>query len=256
MKTITDIQHLSIKKPAVITIGCFDGVHLAHRAILERTCKEAHAIQGVSVVITFANHPKLYLNARNTDFGILCDPNDKAAYIADLGIDYYINLPFNKEVADMSYIDFMQMLKKHINIKSMVMGKNHGLGHKREGNVKKLSHLSHTDHINMIIVNDVKVNGEKVSSSAIRNKIAQGDIAGANAMLGYNYKMHVYAGTGLGKFYRFMFTTPHILTPHNKILYNVIMEDKPVKAYTDLFYIYVEDRFCKKVDKSVITFIS
>ncbi len=256
MKTITDINLLNIKKPAVITIGCFDGVHLAHRTILERTCREAKAIQGVSVVITFAHHPKLYFKSRNVDFGLLCDPNDKAAYIADMGIDYYVTLPFNKDIAEMTYNDFLQMLKKHINIQAMVMGKNHGLGHNREGNVKKLSLMSLTDHIKMIIVNNVKVNGEKVSSTAIRNKIAKGDIAGANAMLGYNFKMHVYAGTGLGKFYRFMFTTPHILTPHNKILYNVIIEDKQVRAYTDLFYVYVEGRFCKKIDKSVITFIS
>lgn len=255
MKIITDLKQLNIKEPAVITIGCFDGVHLAHKEILTLTRQEALNIKGVSVVITFANHPQLYLHPQDTDFGVLCDEQDKMNHIADTGIDYCVNIPFNQKIADLKYTDFIHALQKRINIQAMVMGKDHGIGYRREGNLKKLMAMTKTDHINIIVANNVKINGEKVSSTAIRNKIAEGDIAGANAMLGYNYSMRVYAGTGLGKFYRFMFTTPHILTPHDKILYNVSMEGKQMKAYTDLFYIYVEDKLCKKVDKSIITFI-
>ena len=122
------IKQLKTDRLSAICIGSFDGVHIAHKKILQKTKQEAAKIKGISIVISFSNHPYQVLHPHNKNFGLLCTEEDKITRIAEAGIDYYISLDFNQKTANTTYLDFIHLLKKQLNMHTLVMGQNHHFG--------------------------------------------------------------------------------------------------------------------------------
>lgn len=190
MNIYTDINQIPYIKCGVISVGTFDGVHKAHRIILEEVSSLAKSIGGQSVVITFASHPRMLIDP-DFDTKILTTQKEKNYLFEQIGIDNVIYLPFDWNIAKMSYIDFIDMLSSKIDITKIVVGYDHSFGKDREGNLSKLQQLAENHNFEVIEVSKQTVDGMDVKSSIIRDAIKKGDILSANCLLGYEYGMEL-----------------------------------------------------------------
>ena len=190
MNIYTGIDQVPSIECAVVSVGTFDGVHGAHRIILEEVSHLAKSISGQSVVVTFSSHPRLLIDP-DFDIKILTTPQEKNQLFEQIGIDNVIYLDFDRNIAKMSYVDFIDMLSSKMNIAKIVVGYDHSFGKNREGNFLKLNQLAKTHGFDVVEISKQVVQGKDVKSSLIRNAIKQGDILLANQLLGYNYKMEL-----------------------------------------------------------------
>lgn len=190
MNIYTDINQIPYIKCGVISVGTFDGVHKAHRVILEEVSSLAKSIGGQSVVITFASHPRILIDP-DFDIKILTTQREKNHLFEQIGIDNVIYLSFDWNIAKMSYADFIDMLSSKIDIAKIVVGYDHSFGKNREGNLSKLQRLTENHNFEVIEISKQTVDGMDVKSSVIRDAIKKGDILSANRLLGYEYGMEL-----------------------------------------------------------------
>jgi len=182
------------------TIGSFDGVHRGHQAILTRLVAQAHAAKANAVVITFFPHPAVLLRGIQGPFYIT-SPEERARLLEALGVDYVITLPFTSELAALSANDFMQELCAHLGLRSLWVGEDFALGRSRQADVTALSELGESMGYTVHVTPTELVDGEKVSSSLIRQEICLGNVERANNLLGHNFTINgqVTHGNGRGK---------------------------------------------------------
>lgn len=169
----------------VVTIGKFDGVHAGHRAILEMLVDLARQRNLESVVISFDRHP---LSLLAPEF---CPPpvasiEERIERIADTGVDATLILPFTKHVAEQEPESFItQTLAKLLNCKAVLVGEDFHFGHMGRGDVQMLRTIGAEVGIEVIVIPDIVGQDDKrVSTSAIRAAIAEGDIATSISLLG------------------------------------------------------------------------
>jgi riboflavin kinase/FMN adenylyltransferase len=183
-----------------ITIGSFDGIHRGHQEIIQRLTAGAHAEKFPAVVITFHPNPALVLGKRENP-AYLTSPQERAFYLAELGVDVVITHPFNKQVASTSAYSFIKNLKLHLGMSHLLVGPDFALGRDREGDIPTLSKLGEQFGYQVEVMEPVKIDGEVVSSSRIRNALASGDIILATQLLGHPYLVEgeVIPGDGRGR---------------------------------------------------------
>ena len=112
MQHVTALEALRLERPAHVTIGAFDGVHRGHQALIGEMVAAAHAEHQAAVVVTFFPHPSVVLRGRRPSF-YLTTPEEKAQYLAELGVDAVVTHPFNREVASISAGEFVDRLVAH-----------------------------------------------------------------------------------------------------------------------------------------------
>ncbi|RPH93957.1 bifunctional riboflavin kinase/FAD synthetase [candidate division KSB1 bacterium] len=198
-------------KDSVITVGFFDGVHLGHRAILDHVTGAAKA-QGLrSVVLTFAQHPREVLVADETRIPRLTTPEEKLALLRDAGVDLALVVQFDHGLSQMSANDFVQIiLKGRIGMRKIVVGFNHGFGKQRLGDRETLIALSKNLGFSVDVVNPTRVGDAIVSSTGIRELIADGNVASAAERLGRHYSVKGVVIHGVGRGRRLGFPTANI----------------------------------------------
>ena len=98
MRHVTSLEELSLAQRSAMTIGAFDGVHRGHQALIGQMVAEAHANGRAAVVLTFFPHPSVVLRGRRPSF-YLSSPEEKAEYLAALGVDAVVTHPFNLAVS-------------------------------------------------------------------------------------------------------------------------------------------------------------
>lgn len=202
MKIIKDIDKIPAIKNPVVTVGSFDGVHLGHKAIIQRATTLAKQIKGESVTVTFFPHPQLVLHPDEKGIFILNTLEEKTQKLNSLGIDYLLIIPFTNEFASMSYNEFIKnFIAERIHAKALVIGYDHHFGSNREGSIKHLLQLCSEYFFKVEEVPAQKINETAVSSTKIRKALFAGDIITANRYLGYPYSLsgYVIKGNGLGK---------------------------------------------------------
>src|SRR5947207_3438356 len=101
MQHVTSLEALHLTQPACLTIGAFDGVHRGHQTLMGEMVQHAHATGRAAVVLTFYPHPSVVLRGRRPSFYISM-PEEKAASLAELGVDAVVTHPFNTEVSQIS----------------------------------------------------------------------------------------------------------------------------------------------------------
>lgn len=185
---------------AWVTIGSFDGVHLGHQKIIRTITGEAHKTASPAVVITFFPHPAVVLGKRNDPF-YLTIPEERAQLLGQMGVDVVITHPFDKQVASMTASEFMTRLQQHLGIHCLCVGQDFALGRNREGNVPALRALGEQLGYSVQIIDPVMLDGELVSSSAIRAHLAAGRVERAARMLGrpFSLRGEVVPGDGRGR---------------------------------------------------------
>lgn len=167
----------------VATIGSFDGVHLGHRALLDRLTAEARARGGESIVLTFDPHPRITLG-RSEGLHLLTSLDEKICLLERIGVDNVVVIPFDKAFSALSGRDFVERyLLGCLGIEVLVAGYDHRFGHDRIA-CEELERLG----LAVVRVDEQQVGGVHVSSTTIRRLMEAGDFAEAERLLGHTIR--------------------------------------------------------------------
>lgn len=185
----------------VLTIGAFDGIHLGHRRLIERTLYTASKIKGQAVVMTFEPHPLKVLYPERA-LKLITPILEKLRLLEETGIDAVIIYPFSTQFAQTPPEGFVEdVLYKRIRPKKVIVGYNFTFGRNRSGTADVLGELGTNFGFEVEIVPPYEKDGKPVSSSWIRQLISEGRIQEANELLGRNFSATgtVIRGRGRGK---------------------------------------------------------
>jgi riboflavin kinase/FMN adenylyltransferase len=189
------------REPIFATIGNFDGVHLGHHAILASVVQAARLRSAPSVLITFEPHP-LAVVAPSRGPKLLQTRRQKLETLEATGLDGVLLLPFDRQLAALTGEEFFgRYLAERIRFAAVHVGSNFRFGRARGGDIGLLQMLGSELGFSVIVVPPVHVEGEPVSSSAIRSAIENGDVVKARAMLGRPFAVsgEVVRGDGRGR---------------------------------------------------------
>ena len=215
MKHYCSLDNLTIPN-SMLTIGSFDGIHLGHQKLITELVKSARQGNVPAAVITFTPLPAVFLRNIKNPFYI-STLEDKYQLLENLGVDILVTLDFNKELAEYSARDFMQLLNTYLGIRRLFVGQNFSLGRNKYGNIPTLIDLGKELNYSVEILDPVLINDEIVSSSLIRSSLLSGDIKKANQMLGR--KFHVLGNVikGDGRGYEIGYPTANIKISPNQL---------------------------------------
>jgi riboflavin kinase/FMN adenylyltransferase len=202
---------------AWLTIGSFDGVHLGHQALLSRLVSEAHANGGVAMALTFHPHPAVVLRGRSGPY-YLTSPEERGELMHALGVDEVIIHPFDRDVAATPAAEFMRKLRLHLGLRRLFVGPDFALGRNREGDVPTLRRLGRELGYEVEIIEPVGAEGDVISSSRIRQSLAEGDVRRAAAMLGRPYALSGQVSPGDGRGRTIGIPTANLDTPPDRIV--------------------------------------
>ena len=188
MDTITSIEKIDTIKESVVTIGNFDGIHKGHQVLIEKATEYAKKNNVISTVFTFNNHPVNYFKP-NSIKNIITN-NDKIKILKTMGVDYIINIPFDEYMTKISGYDFVKdILIDKLGAKKIIVGHDFTFARNKEGNIDLLNEWSKKNGFLLEIVNPVKIDDIRISSSYIRKLILDGKVEDARKYLGRNYKL-------------------------------------------------------------------
>src|SRR4030095_13770829 len=161
--------------PVVLAIGVFDGVHPGHRAVIERALRDASGLGGTACVVTFDPHPARILRPEKAPH-LLTSTAHKLRLIRDLGVEHILVLPFTREFADTEPSEFIRTLAAACPLREICVGHEWCFGKNRAGNLALMEALGEELGFDEVGVPAVQIDGEVVSSTAIRRDIKAGDL--------------------------------------------------------------------------------
>jgi riboflavin kinase/FMN adenylyltransferase len=187
---------------AAVTVGAYDGVHLGHRFVIGHLRELARARDLETVVVTFDRHPASVVRPESAPT-TLTDLEQKLELLADCGADRTLVIPFDEARADESAEDFVEtVLSGALGTKLVVVGRDFHFGHGRKGDVALLREMGGPLGFEVEPVELVAERGGEVapvSSTRIRRLIAEGDVAGAAALLGRAHEVRGPVKHGAGR---------------------------------------------------------
>jgi riboflavin kinase/FMN adenylyltransferase len=186
--------------PSALSIGNFDGVHFGHRRILRRVEEIAAERGWKASVLTFDPHPTRVVAPSRTP-PLLTSPERRAALMREEGIEQVLILPFTRELAMLTPVEFVeQLLVNALGARAVLVGDNFHFGHRQAGNVAVLAELGRQFGFETEIVPAVAWRGRVVSSSGIRELIRAGKVSLAARFLQHAYGLEgeVVSGRGVG----------------------------------------------------------
>lgn len=214
-----------------IALGFFDGVHIGHGALLEKT-KERAAQSGASpAVLSFDVHPDNLVFGRETP--LINSAEDRTDVIRRIyGIDDVVFLHFNRALMEMPWREFIENIISQLNISWIVVGHDFCFGYKGEGTARRLKDYCLAHDIGCDIIPPVMLDGRVVSSTYIRSLIAQGDMEQARRYLGHPYFLTntvcsgYHLGTKMGTPTTNIFFPQGVLVPrHGVYVTRVVLRD-------------------------------
>lgn len=203
MQTVHSLEEMGrCKGPLHLALGVFDGVHIGHRAVIESAVAAARRDGGAAGVLTFDPHPIRVLAPEVAPRRILASLGHKKDLLGRLGVEVFVVIPFTAEFAQVEADDFLeQMRESGADLRTLAMGEDWKFGHRRAGGVGLLREFGRRHGIDVVAAGAVMHDGERVSSTRIRQAIRDGNLAAASAMLGRDYTVlgTVVAGRKLGR---------------------------------------------------------
>ena len=214
MKIIKDTLDFKIKEDVILSLGKFDGIHRGHSLLME-ALREGKMRGLKSAVLTFSVSPKVHFDS---GMKILTTDEEKMQLLREDGIDYVIECPFNDEIMKMSAEAFLNMLAERMPIREIVAGTDFRFGYKRQGDHELLRRCASKYGYKIKIFEKRQFEGADISSTRIRNLLAEGEIEKANKLLGYEYFFFgkVIHGNELGR--TIAAPTANLLPPADKLL--------------------------------------
>ncbi|SMC65207.1 bifunctional riboflavin kinase/FAD synthetase [Sporomusa malonica] len=183
MKVFTQIENVRQYPPVYMALGTFDGIHIGHQAIIKRTAQQARSKNCSSAVFTFSNHPLNVIDADRCPPLIITN-QEKVDLIAELGVDMLFNVPFTTELLRLTPEKFLQKIVNNINLRHVVVGANFTYGYRGAGTPALLTTAGSKHGFTVDVVNMVDVEGVIVSSTTIRQLVADGAVKPAADLLG------------------------------------------------------------------------
>lgn len=199
LRSIPELANLG--GPIYAAIGVFDGVHLGHQAVISTSANHAREAGGIPVVVTFDPHPAKVLRPGNAPH-LITATQHKIALIRELGVEHLLVIRFDAAFAATppeAFVDELVTCAKPL--REICVGHEWSFGKGRAGNLALLKELGERDGFHVVGIPPVTVNGEVVSSTAIRRAVEAGDFARAASMLGREYTIlgTVVPGQQLGR---------------------------------------------------------
>jgi riboflavin kinase/FMN adenylyltransferase len=194
--------------PTLVSVGNFDGVHRAHRAVIGEIVARAKAGKAKSVVVTFEPHSMRILRPDH-ELKLLSPTPEKLRLLAGTGIDAVLLLPFTRDLSLMTPRQFAhEILHRRLKAREVHEGYNFHFGHKAAGNIKILRELGREMGFEVHDYPEMRLRGEPVSSSHIRKLLKEGRVSRARHLLARPYSILSTAGRGRG--YGAKYTVPTI----------------------------------------------
>jgi riboflavin kinase/FMN adenylyltransferase len=186
---------------SVVCIGAFDGVHLGHRALLARVRDRADTQNLAAVALSFEPIPREYF-ARSAAMPRIDDVRGKITHVRSAKADLLLLARFNAAMAGMSAEDFVEQVLIHrLATRELWVGADFRFGHARRGDIPLLQAMGAECGFSVQIFDDFLVDGERVRSSTIRDRLVAGDFESAHRLLGRAFSIggHVVRGQQLGR---------------------------------------------------------
>lgn len=184
--------------PSVVAIGNFDGVHRGHQQILGAVVEEARGKRVRAVALTFDPHPERYLRPEQAP-GLLTPMPERLRLLSRTGIDAVVVLPFDEKLAKLPARAFVrQVLAQALRVRGIHEGGNFRFGYRAEAGVKELAVFGDEFGFRLTVHEPVRVHGLEVSSSAVRERVAAGDMKRARWMLGRPFAVRSTQARGRG----------------------------------------------------------
>ena len=201
MRVIEDVLATQEAFPdVVLTLGSFDGVHLGHRLILERVVSHAREINGTPAVLTIRPHPREFFSPDHAP-NLLTNFKKKIALFDEAGIEAVFTLIFNASTAALQPEEFIEeIIVGRCAAKAMIVGHDCRFGKGAAGDFELLQRLGKQYGFTSERISALVLNGERVSSTLLRERIVEGDMEEAAALLGRHYSLSgtVVKGRGVG----------------------------------------------------------
>ncbi len=206
MRIFRGFHHPDIAPACAVTIGNFDGVHRGHQAMLALLNSEARHRGVPSCVLTFEPHPRDYFArvARKPELAParIATLRDKLSELANCGVGQCVVLPFDARLSSQSPQDFIdKVLVQGLGARYVLVGDDFRFGARRAGDYAMLDAAGQAEGFDVARMNSYEVHNLRVSSSAVREALARGDMDGTAALLGRPYSIsgHVVHGRKLGR---------------------------------------------------------
>lgn len=199
-----------------IALGTFDGVHLGHKKVLETAVEQAKKTGAKAGVLTFQPHPLSILKPDRAPH-LITSYEEKEKLIGEMGPDILLIQNFNTTFADIAYNSFIKKyLVEGLKVNGIVVGQNFQFGRNAQGNSYKLAEAGKHYGFSTIVLDPLKVDGEKISSSLIRNLVKNGEVDKVPSFLGRHFSIRgvIRSGTGQGKNLGFPTANVHFTTAY------------------------------------------
>lgn len=244
MDVITSLEEIDFSlNESGVALGNFDGVHRGHQVLIDKLIKTCKKNNLISVVFTFANHPR-HFTKNNNALKKITPIDKKIKIINELGVDYLVVIPFNEEIRCLMPKDFItKILIEKLNAKYVFCGFNYRFGYKAQGDTNLLEEYTKLNKFKLYVLEPIKKDNTIISSTKIRELIKLGKVEEANVLLGRNYSLvgEVIYGRGIGK--KFIFPTANIfvedtiLVPNNGVyVTKSIIDNKSYYSITNIGY--------------------
>ncbi|WP_297425112.1 bifunctional riboflavin kinase/FAD synthetase [Clostridium sp.] len=195
-KTLQDIRNTN----NYVALGSFDGLHIGHLSLIYKVVEVAKSNNGRSMVFTFKNHPRTFLNKDDAP-KLLMDNKRKIKVLETHKVDMVCFKEFDLEFMKITPKEFIEYLINDYNIKGFVVGFNYKFGYKNLGNVEFLRELQREYGYELYVMDPCTYNNEVISSTRIRKSLEEGDVLDASKMLGMPYTLsgEVIHGKKIGR---------------------------------------------------------
>jgi len=261
MSKLIDIENINNRDRYVICFGNFDGVHLAHQNCFKQLISYSKKNNAKSLVLTFNPHTLELLKPDFSNY-IITSNVIKNNYILNSGVDFLVNLDINKSILNMSATDYIDYIRKKINILTIYIGYDNYFGKNKEGNYDFLLKYLKDSDVSIEQFSLYQLKNEIVKSSLIRKMIINGEVKKVSKLLGRDFILtgYIIQGNGYGR--KIGFPTANLklgsnklLIPKNGVYHTKISFDK--YKFNALSNIGFRPTFnTSKSDKSIETYIT
>jgi riboflavin kinase / FMN adenylyltransferase len=217
MRLFHGYENAEILRPTVLTLGVFDGLHLGHQLIVRTIVERARATSATPTVITFDPHPRAVLHPASAP-PLLQTLDQKVEALGLLGIEQVIVVRFDREFAAIRAEDFLRdVVRDRLQAREVYLGSGFAFGREREGDIDLLRRVA--GELNFVAgeVGEVRLRGQRISSSRVRQLLAEGRVNLARRMLGRPYGVEGRVVRGAARGRTLGFPTAN-LQPQNRVI--------------------------------------
>lgn len=174
----------------VMTIGNFDGVHIAHQHLIRRVVEKARECHVPAILMTFEPYPYEFFTGKTLAMPRLTRLREKLYQLEKLEIDHMVIMNFNQRLADTSATDFLERLRSTLAPQTIMVGEDFRFGYQRQGDFELLKQMGLKMGFHSEAVPTISDDGERISSTRIRQALLCGDLATVRRLLGHPYCLH------------------------------------------------------------------